>query len=824
MAFSNLSENQVVTEADASTSDFILLQGQSHGTTNLCMTKQAATTKYDLLASNLTPYANNQLIPRSVWQPNGDYRFTYEEVKNIGATTPPYGRAGIHVTTDGTMLFTYHYLDNTVRKYLFTTPFDLSTLTYSQSTTSSLITNWGYGQVSARSGLMNSSGTRLYGVRGFDSDFHMYEHVLGTPYDLSTLNYVPINKIRFSGVTNQHSISLPSFSQDGKYFVMSIRNASIEPFDVIVRGFLLNTSWDISTINNLAGESSFTVSGNSSATYSKYIAAGKADRSFNGLGSICSMAAQPNNRYTFTFNRLFSQIESFSSPNVQNVGSVEDFDMPNKNNVFSLDDSNNIRRYTLITDVTSSNLSTMVVGVADTRNGYFSGGTLGSLTPTSASVAEFGAVIFNLTFDTNTMRLSFSINASSNTIPPNNWISLSFNGYKWHRTSFTVPYNDGAYWQYGLYLSYNPIPTTSGSSVPVELSSVAYAEDTIPPSAPTSVTATNVTTDSINITWNASTDNVGVAAHRVYMNEILVYTSNNLETSYYTNTVLTPGTSYSFTVYGVDGKGNVSLPSNTLSVSTRSGADSIAPTIPQNINSSLNNTTPRITVTWDASSDNVAVTGYQLWRSVDGSPSALYIATAGLSYSDSAVDFGSTYEYKVRAYDATPNYSGFSSTTSKSPFQSCFVEGTLITLSDGSVTTIERLINGQLLLSSQIETLEDTNNVKELYLWSSSELIESRISSPISKIMKEYANETIIINSGLLEATGSHSQLAKRNGIWSFMPISKIVLGDYLYGISGIEVEVTSVKINKEPRVIYPMSLSPSHTYFANGILTHNIK
>ena len=67
MAFSSLAANQMVSEVEASSGGFVLNSGQSHGNNTLCMTKIAATTKYNLLASNLTAYSDSQLIPKSVW-------------------------------------------------------------------------------------------------------------------------------------------------------------------------------------------------------------------------------------------------------------------------------------------------------------------------------------------------------------------------------------------------------------------------------------------------------------------------------------------------------------------------------------------------------------------------------------------------------------------------------------------------------------------------------------------------------------------------------------------------------------------------------------
>ncbi|WP_316632360.1 DUF5977 domain-containing protein [uncultured Flavobacterium sp.] len=154
----------------------------------------------------------------------------------------------------------------------------------------------------------------------------------------------------------------------------------------------------------------------------------------------------------------------------------------------------------------------------------------------------------------------------------------------------------------------------------------------------------------------------------------------------------------------------------------------------------------------------------------------------------------------------------------------CFVEGTLITLPDGSRKAIEELQLDQLLLSAEIETLIDTNNASELYKWSSAYLLESRIISPITKISKKLAYKTMIINEGLFEATPTHLQLIQRDGFWRFIPLGDILVGDNLYTIDSEIIPVTSVTINLEERNIYPLTLNPFHTYFANGILTHNYK
>lgn len=59
--------NQMVTFTAAQSLGFTLNAGQSSVTSNQCMTKNDALTKYNLSASAMSAYASNQLVPRSVW-------------------------------------------------------------------------------------------------------------------------------------------------------------------------------------------------------------------------------------------------------------------------------------------------------------------------------------------------------------------------------------------------------------------------------------------------------------------------------------------------------------------------------------------------------------------------------------------------------------------------------------------------------------------------------------------------------------------------------------------------------------------------------------
>lgn len=60
-------QNQMVSFTQAQSLGFALNSGQSHVTSNQCMTKNDALTKYSLNASAMSGYTSNQLVPRSVW-------------------------------------------------------------------------------------------------------------------------------------------------------------------------------------------------------------------------------------------------------------------------------------------------------------------------------------------------------------------------------------------------------------------------------------------------------------------------------------------------------------------------------------------------------------------------------------------------------------------------------------------------------------------------------------------------------------------------------------------------------------------------------------
>jgi chitodextrinase len=89
--------------------------------------------------------------------------------------------------------------------------------------------------------------------------------------------------------------------------------------------------------------------------------------------------------------------------------------------------------------------------------------------------------------------------------------------------------------------------------------------DTTAPTAPAGLTSPSRTAGSVALSWTASTDNVGVAGYRVYRGSTEAGTS---ATTSFTDTGLSPATSYTYTVKAYDAAGNTSAASAPVTVTT----------------------------------------------------------------------------------------------------------------------------------------------------------------------------------------------------------------------------------------------------------------
>ncbi|ASK30218.1 endonuclease I [Chryseobacterium sp. T16E-39] len=94
------------------------------------------------------------------------------------------------------------------------------------------------------------------------------------------------------------------------------------------------------------------------------------------------------------------------------------------------------------------------------------------------------------------------------------------------------------------------------------------SNDTQAPTTVTGLTVSGKTSNSVSLSWTASTDNVGVSSYDIYMNGSL---KTNVSSTSTTVSGLSASTTYSFYAVAKDAAGNTSSNSSTVSATTESG-------------------------------------------------------------------------------------------------------------------------------------------------------------------------------------------------------------------------------------------------------------
>lgn len=197
--------------------------------------------------------------------------------------------------------------------------------------------------------------------------------------------------------------------------------------------------------------------------------------------------------------------------------------------------------------------------------------------------------------------------------------------------------------------------------------------DTASPTEPTNLVASNITTFSVDVSWDASTDNVEVTSYDIFVNGNLVKNTTNTST---TISSLNSNTTFSFEVLAKDIANNLSAKSTALAATTLE--DITAPSIPENIIIS-NETGVSFKVSWDKASDNTAVTGYDVF--LDNNYNA---STSDTTYTISGLTLSTTYTVQVLAKDEVDNKSTLSIAVDA-------------TTTDGSTTTANELFFSEYL-------------------------------------------------------------------------------------------------------------------------------
>ena len=183
--------------------------------------------------------------------------------------------------------------------------------------------------------------------------------------------------------------------------------------------------------------------------------------------------------------------------------------------------------------------------------------------------------------------------------------------------------------------------------------------DTTPPSTPAGITVDEKYYPNVHVSWITSSDNVAVAGYKIYVNGSLKdsFPNNNPPGSIliYSDSNYNAGTTYSFTVAAYDAAGNVSPQGAPVYFTTHgSSGDTQPPSTPTSLSAYVNSST-QISLSWAASTDNMGVTGYKIYR--NGVEIGWHSSATTPAYTSTGLSPGTSYSYTVAAQDAAGNLS-----------------------------------------------------------------------------------------------------------------------------------------------------------------------
>ena len=197
----------------------------------------------------------------------------------------------------------------------------------------------------------------------------------------------------------------------------------------------------------------------------------------------------------------------------------------------------------------------------------------------------------------------------------------------------------------------------AGNVGPASNQHTAVVADATPPTAPTGAGAT-ATGSTINVSWTAATDNIGVARYNLHRGATSGFTPSVVNRiaqptgTSYADTGVAPGTYY-YKLTAEDAAGNVGPVSNTA---TATVLDTTAPSAPTGLSAAGG--AGQVALNWTAATDDVAVTRYNVHRSTSSgfTPAAAnrIAQPTTTSYTDTGLAAG-TYYYKVTAEDGAGN-------------------------------------------------------------------------------------------------------------------------------------------------------------------------
>lgn len=187
--------------------------------------------------------------------------------------------------------------------------------------------------------------------------------------------------------------------------------------------------------------------------------------------------------------------------------------------------------------------------------------------------------------------------------------------------------------------------------------------DEIAPSIPVNLSGEDGNGIEMQLSWDAATDDRIVSLYKVFRDGELVASTPKTR---YTDTELTPETSYNYAVQACDAAGNCSEPATSTLATGIFIPDTTPPTSPDYIfgGLSIDRDGQLIALlSWDRSRDEHGdVVAYEVLRNDGVSKILTFDFGEWPRYTDTGLDPESDYQYHIRAQDDSGNWSDYTST------------------------------------------------------------------------------------------------------------------------------------------------------------------
>lgn len=157
----------------------------------------------------------------------------------------------------------------------------------------------------------------------------------------------------------------------------------------------------------------------------------------------------------------------------------------------------------------------------------------------------------------------------------------------------------------------------------------------------------------------------------------------------------------------------------------------------------------------------------------------------------------------------------------------CLLEGTLVTMHDGTQKKIEDLRIGDTLMSKAVlgePNMPDSDDPTVLTAWSSPSISLSTMLTQISSVVGYPKTKVTYINSGLLYASDEHLHVVKKGDSWTVAQTTDLQIGDSLINENGEEIVINNINTVYGTFTVYKVNVEQDDVFIANGIVTHNGK